>query len=302
MRVDTLLKLVGSTPMVELKRISPPGTRILLKLEFLNPTGSHKDRIAVYMIRDAMERLGLREGGCVVEASSGNTATSVAFVAKLLGLRAVLAVPRETSWANVATLRALGAEVVFCSDNPSDPDYCPEVAKRIAEERGGVYLNQRANPANARAHYETTAVEIWRDTNGEIDAFVMGIGTGGTITGVGRFLKERKGDVLIVGVTPKGSALVGGSGGSRIEGLTSSSVPPLLDRSILDRVIEVSEEEALEGVKLLAEKEGILAGPSTGANIVASLRIARELGRGTIVTLACDSLLKYPEILRSLAK
>ncbi|NPA97254.1 MAG: cysteine synthase family protein [Crenarchaeota archaeon] len=300
MLVSSLVDLIGSTPMVELRRISPSGTRILLKLEYLNPSGSHKDRIALYMIRDAMESGRLREGGYVVEASSGNTAAAVALMAKLMGLRAVLAVPRDISWAKIAMLRALGAEIVFCSDNPSDPDYCPEVAKRVAEERGGVYLYQRGNPANARAHYETTAAEIWRDTGGNIDAFVMGVGTGGTITGIGKYLKERKREIMVVAVTPKGSVLAGGKGEDTIEGLTSGSIPPLLDTSVIDKVVEVSTEEAKEGVKLLAEKEGILAGLSTGANIVASIRVAEELGKGTIVTIAADSLLKYPELLKEL--
>ncbi len=301
--IKSVLEAIGSTPLVELRKVSPSGTRILMKLEFLNPAGSHKDRIALYMIKDIIEKYGLKPGDYVVEASSGNTATSVAFVARVLGLKAVLAVPRETSRVKVATLRALGAEVVHCSSNPSDPDYCLEVAKRIAEERGGIYLDQHGNPANARAHYETTAVEIWRDTGGAIDAFVMGVGTGGTITGVGKFLKERKRDVLVVAVTPRGSVLAGGKGGDRIEGLSSNSIPPLLDMSVVDRVIEVSYEEAVEGVKMLVREEGILAGLSSGANLIASIRVAKELGKGsTIVTLAADSLYKYPDLLELVLK
>jgi len=295
----SIVDAIGSTPLVMLKRLSERfglKARIYVKLEYMNPTGSHKDRIAYYMIRDAIEKRGLKPGDIVTEASSGNTAISVAFVAKLFGLRAIIAIPREVSEVKVALVKSFGAGVVSCSSDPSAPDYCNEVAKKLAEEYGGVYLNQHGNYANVRAHYETTAPEIWRDLDGNIDAFVMGIGTGGTITGVGKYLKERK-SVLIVGVTPRGSALVGGRGVERIEGLSSRSVPPLLDRSVVDRIIEVSFDEALEGVKLLLE-EGIAAGPSSGANLVAALRIAKELDGANIVTIAADSLFRYPDVMK----
>jgi cysteine synthase len=189
----SVLDLIGGTPLVELKRVRPlGGARVFVKLEFVNPTGSHKDRIALYMIRDAIQRHGLRPGDVVVEASSGNTAISVAFVAQQFKLKPVIVVPRGTSKSKIAILKLLGAEVIEGSDRPSDGDYYIRLAERIARERRGVFLNQYANPANALAHYETTAVEIWKALNGDMSAFVMGVGTGGTVTGVGRFLKERK--------------------------------------------------------------------------------------------------------------
>jgi len=299
-----VLRLIGNTPLVELKRIRPRGAaRIFVKLEYLNPTGSHKDRIALYMIRDALERGLVKPGGYVVEASSGNTGIAVAFVARLMGLKPVIVVPRETSIVKVELMKMLGAEVVFGDSDPSSPNSVKNLARRIAEERGGVYLDQHSNPANARAHYETTAREIWDALKGEVHAFVMGVGTGGTITGVGRFLREHRRDVLIVAVTPKGSALVGGSGIERIEGLSSKVVPELYDPSIVDRVIEVSLSDAVKMCVELARKEGILGGPSTGANVVAALRVAEELGEGrNVVTLAPDSIMRYVEILQELER
>jgi cysteine synthase A len=290
----TVLELIGNTPLVELKRVRPLGNaRVFIKLEFVNPTGSHKDRIALYMIKDAIQRYGLKPGDVVVEASSGNTAISVAFVAQQLSLKPIIVVPRGTSKSKIAMLRLLGAEVVEGGDKPSDEDYYIRLAERIARDRRGVFLNQYANPANAQAHYETTAVEIWRALDGEVSAFVMGVGTGGTIIGVGRFLKERKKDALIVAVTPKGSPLAGGTVGDRIEGLLYTDIPPLLDRSIIDKVIEVSYREAMEMAMRLAREEGLLVGISSAANTVAALRVAEELGKGNVVTLAADSILRY---------
>ncbi len=192
--MSSLLSLIGNTPMVELRRLVKPGwARVLVKLEYMNPTGSHKDRIALYMIRKAEREGLLKPGGLVVEASSGNTAISIAWVARLLGYKACVVVDERVAPAKVALIRALGAEVVFAPPvDPSHPKYYRNLARRIAEERGGVYLNQFENEANVQAHYETTAKEIWEQTGGKIDAFVMGVGTGGTITGVGKFFKGEK--------------------------------------------------------------------------------------------------------------
>ncbi|MCD6341023.1 MAG: cysteine synthase family protein [Desulfurococcales archaeon] len=299
-----VLDVIGSTPLVELRRLVPSNSaRVLVKLEYMNPTGSHKDRVAFYMIKDAEERGLLRPGSVVVEASSGNTGVSVAFVSRYLGYRAIVVIPKGTSKDKVFLIKVLGAEVVEGSDDPESPNYYVRLAEELAHKYGGVFLNQYENIANIRAHYETTGPEIWRDTGGSIDAFVMGVGTGGTITGVGRYLKERKSDVLIVAVTPKGSPLAGGKVGDRIEGLLYSDYPKLLDRSVVDKVIEVSLEDALRTCIKLAREEGILAGPSTGANIYAALMVARELGHGkTVVTLAADSILKYSTLLATQTK
>mgnify|MGYP001772903858 CR=1 FL=1 len=289
-----LLELIGGTPVVRLRRLAPPGIEVLVKLEYLNPTGSHKDRIALYMVRDAVEGLKLGRGDVVVEASSGNTAIAVTFVSKFYELKPVVVVEEEASPEKVAVLRLMGAEVIYGSSDPSSPRYYVRVAREVASERGGVFLNQYENPANVRAHYETTAREIWEATGGEVTAFVMGVGTGGTITGVGSFLKERSKGIGVYAVTPRGSRLVGGPGEDYIDGLASKNVYPNFDRGVVDGIVEVSRSEALDMCRRLAEVEGILGGPSTGANVYASLSIARSLPSGSrVVTIAPDTAFKY---------
>ncbi|MGC8679063.1 MAG: PLP-dependent cysteine synthase family protein [Fervidicoccaceae archaeon] len=293
--MSELLRLVGNTPLVELKRIERERkSRLLLKLEYYNPTGSHKDRIALHMIKNAIEEGKLREGDTVVEASSGNTAISVAFIARMFNLKPIVVVPEETSSVKVRLLEVLGAEIFYGTDDPVSENYYLRIAKRISIERKGLFLNQYENRSNIEAHYKTTAREIWEQSEGNIDAFVMGIGTGGTIMGVGKLLKERKKDVKIFGVTPKGSVLVGGTGKDKIEGLVHKWVPPLLDMKILDGIVEVSFSEAKEMTERLAGEEGILGGYSTGANVIASIKISEFLPeRSVIVTIAPDSLFKY---------
>ena len=288
-----LVDLIGNTPLVKLDKLSPPDIDIYVKLEYMNPTGSHKDRIALYMIRDAVERLGIRSG-YVVEASSGNTGISVAFVSKFYGLTPIISVEEEASPEKVAMLKLMGAEVICGSGDPNSPRYYIKMAEDIASERDGVFLNQYENPANIRAHYETTAREIWDALRGRITSFVMGVGTGGTITGVGRYLKERSPETRIFAVTPAGSKLVGGSGNEYIDGLASKGVYPNFDRSMVDGVIEVSRSEAIEMAKRLIREEGLLAGISAGANVTAALAIVKSLPAGSrIVTLAPDSAFRY---------
>jgi cysteine synthase len=292
--MKNIINIIGNTPIVELQKIKPStNVRIFAKLEFLNPTGSHKDRAALYMIKEAIKKHNLKPGDIIVEASSGNTGISVAFVAQRFGLKTLIVIPKNTSRCKVAILKMLGAEIFEGSEDPSSSDYYIKLAEELAKKHRGIFLNQYSNQANALAHYETTAEEIWCSLNGDIDAFVMGVGTGGTITGVGRYLKERKKDVLIVAVTPKGSPLAGGSKGEEIEGFLSAEIPSLLDKSIIDRIVEVSYEEAKEMAMRLAREEGILAGISSGANIAASLKIAEEVRRGNIVTIIADSVLRY---------
>ena len=198
----------------------------------------------------------------------------------------------------ISLLKALGAEVVIAPHVPPEhPQYYKKIAEKIAEEQNGVFLNQYANEANVQAHYETTAVEIWRQTNGRIDAFVMGVGTSGTLMGVGKFLKEKRKDILVVAVVPKGSALSRGGKLEYIEGLVEELKPALYNPEIVDEIVEVSAETAKEYM-LKALSEGILAGPSTGANLYASLKKAEELGEGkNIVTIAADSIFRYTHLL-----
>lgn len=296
----SIISLIGNTPIVKIGRLSEDvDAEIYVKLEYLNPTGSHKDRIAYYMIKDAEQKGLIKPGDVVVEASSGNTAISIAWVSSILGYRAEIFIEEGVSEAKISLIRSLGARVIRIPSS-SEEDYA-RAAEKYAEEHGYVFLNQYENEANVKAHYETTGPEIYRQLDGRIDAFVMGIGTGGTIAGVGRFLREKLGEkVRIIGVTPKGSKIAGGEvAPERIEGLASDMVPGIWERyrRLVDEVIEVSYEEALQTMKKLIRYEGVMGGLSTGANIHASLKVAKEIGEGVIVTLAPDSVLRYPHLL-----
>ena len=298
--MTSILKLIGNTPLIELKKLIPSnGARIFMKLEYMNPTGSHKDRIAWYMIKDAEERGMLTKDRPVIEASSGNTAISVAWVSSLLGYKSIIVVPEGTSPSKIAVIKSLGAEIVIAPNVPPDhPKYYKNLARELARERNGVFLNQYENKANIRAHYETTAREIWMQTNGDLDAFVMCVGTSGTLMGVAKFLRERKKDVKIVAVTTKGSPIAGGTKGEHIEGMAWLEKPKLYNSELVDEVIEVSAKEALDYMKELIRKEGILAGHSSGANIAAAVKVAEKLGRNKkVVTIAADNALRYIHLL-----
>lgn len=296
------MDIIGKTPMVKLRRLAEGCAPVYVKLEYLNPTGSHKDRIAFYMIKEAEERGLLKPGGTVVEASSGNTAISVAWLASQLGYKAVIVIERDASPAKVAVTKALGAEVIFAPKVPLDhSDHPINTARRIAEERGAVFLNQFENEANVRAHYETTGPEIYSELRGRVAAFVAGIGTGGTIVGVAKFLRERGVAARIVGIVPKGAPIATRelTIGEPIEGLATSSVPGIYLRysNLIDEVVEVSYREALETMVRLALEEGILGGLSTGANAAVAIRVASELSEGNVVTLAFDPLFRYTHLL-----
>lgn len=295
--VKDVLRLVGNTPIVKLE--PKEDVNLYVKLEYMNPTGSHKDRIALYMIRDAEEKGLLKPGGTVVEASSGNTAISVAWVCSLLGYRAVIFVEEEASEAKVKLIKLLGAEVIRVPElPPSHPDNILKRARRYAEEHGFLFLNQFGNEANVKAHYETTGPELYRQLNGEVDVFVMGIGTGGTIAGVGKYLREKLGSkVRIVGVVPQGSPIVRGEGsvGQPIEGLSTVSISDIVKRyrHIIDEIVEVDLDTAVKTAVEYARREGILGGMSTGACLHVALREAEKLKKGNVATLAPDSILRY---------
>ncbi|ABL78792.1 PLP-dependent cysteine synthase family protein [Thermofilum pendens] len=286
-------ELVGKTPVLELD--VPPG-KVYVKLEYTNPTGSHKDRIAVYMLRSAVEEGVLRPGGSFVEASSGNTAVSLAWAGVLAGFKPIIFAEDTISKGKLGLLLGMGAEVHLVPRKPwGDPDHYVNAAKRFAEENGLPFLNQYGNEANWRAHYETTGPELLSQTGG-VDAFVMGIGTGGTVIGIGKYLKERVPEARVVGVVPKGSPIAGGRLGDNIEGLASTFVPELYERHgrVVDSVEEVSLADALSSLKDLL-RAGVLAGPSTGA----SFHVARRLAsRGLrVAIIAADSVLRYPDLL-----
>ena len=298
-----ILSLIGSTPLVKLTKLwRREGVDVYVKLEYMNPTGSHKDRIALYMLRDASRRGLLRPGGVVVEASSGNTAISVAWLASLMGYKPIIVMEEGVSPVKVAVVKALGAEVIFAPRvPPGHPEHAENVARRIAEERGGVFLDQCSNEANVKAHYETTAREIYSELGSKVRTFVMGIGTGGTLVGVARFFKDRGLRVRIVGVVPRGSPIATGrpTMGERIEGLAATMVPEIYTRysGLVDEIVEVGFEEAWRTALRLAREEGILGGPSTGANVAVALREAEALEEGAVVTIAPDSIFRYAHLL-----
>ena len=290
--------VVGNTPLVALRRLGEglPG-EICAKLEYFNPGGSVKDRIGVAMI-DAAEEGGLIERGrsVIVEPTSGNTGIALAMVCAARGYELILTLPEGMSRERAKLLRAYGAEV---RETPSLGGMTEAVglAEEIREQRKGFMPQQFSNPANPAVHRRTTAEEIWRDTEGEVGAFVAGVGTGGTITGVGGFLRERSPGALIVAVEPSSSpVLSGGSPGPhKIQGIGAGFVPEVLDRSVIDETVAVSDEDALETARIAAKREGVLAGISAGANIKAALEVAArpEMKGKRVVTVVCDSGERY---------
>lgn len=283
---------IGGTPLVRLNRITEgAGATVLAKLESANPAASVKDRIGAAII-DAAEASGeLQPGGTIVEGTSGNTGIALAMVAAARGYKLVLAMPETMSRERRGVLRAYGAELVL-TPGPDGMKGAVAKAEEIAAERGGILARQFSNAANPQVHRETTAEEIWADTEGDIDAFVAGIGTGGTITGVGQVLKQRKDDIRVVAVEPADSPILTGgeAGPHKIQGLGANFVPEILDTEVYDEVVDVELDDALRVARELGTKEGILAGISSGANVYAALELAKrpEMDGKTIVVVVCD--------------
>ncbi|MGH7647550.1 MAG: cysteine synthase A [Gemmatimonadaceae bacterium] len=292
----TVSSAIGRTPMVRLERVVEPDmAEVWVKMEGMNPGGSIKDRTALGMIVDAEQRGVLTPGGTIVEPTSGNTGVGLAQVAAARGYRLILCLPAQMSEERKRTLLAYGAELVL-----TDPERrmlaAIEEAERIRDTTGAWMPNQFSNPANPRVHYETTGPEIWDQMHGRVDAFVYGSGTGGTISGVGRFLKEHDRTIQVITVEPARSAVL--SGGSRgehkFQGMGPGFIPDNLDRSVIDRIVTAWEEDAFPFARRLAREEGLFVGMSSGAIAYSALRVARELGPGKrVAMIAPDSGARY---------
>ncbi len=304
----TILDCIGNTPLIRLQRINPnPLATLLAKVEFTNPGGSIKDRMVLHIINEAEKSGQLNAGGTIIENTSGNTGAAVAMISAIRGYKAILTMPDKVSKEKQNALKAFGAEIIVCptSAPPDSPEHYVTVAIKLAAETPNSFrLNQYDNKKNPEAHYLTTGPEIWKQTHGKVDYFVASASTGGTISGIGRYLKEKNPKVKVVMPDPIGSIYydyfktgkipIGGNCNYQLEGIGEDHIAHAMDFSILDDVIKVTDKDAFQCGRRLAQEEGIFAGGSSGANVWASLEIARKLIEpATIVTVLPDGGIKY---------
>ena len=297
---NNAIELIGNTPMVRINKIPGlTGGNVYAKMELFNPGGSIKDRICLSMIEAAEKAGKLSPGDTIIEPTSGNTGIGLALVAAVKGYKAILVMPESMSTERFGLLSSFGAEVVLTSAIDGMKGSIIE-AERLLKENPGYFMpDQFSNPANPEAHRRTTAPEIWDDMNGEVDAFVAAVGTGGTITGVGEVLKARNKNIRIVAVEPASSPVISGGspGPHKIQGIGAGFIPSVLNRNIIDEIIPVTDDEAFETAKLLSKEEGLMVGISSGANVFAAMKVAKKLGAGkNVVTVLCDTGERYISI------
>ena len=303
---NSLLEMIGNTPLLEIKNIDVGVCRLFVKMESQNPGGSIKDRVAVSIIEQAEKDGLLKKGGTIVEATAGNTGIGLALVGALKGYRVILVIPDKMSREKILHLKALGTEIVFTRSDVSkeDPEYYHNIAERIVNETpGAFYANQFGNPANAKAHEETTGPEIWEQMDHNIDAFVAGVGSGGTLSGVGKFFKNISPSTQIVAADPEGSVIFDAvkkgtfsyEGGSWfVEGIGEDFIPDVLDLSYIDDAVKIPDSKAFETLDLLLKKEGILAGSSAGTLVAGAIEWCRaQTEPKRVVSLICDTGNKY---------
>jgi len=293
---ENIIEVVGQTPMLHMRRITPAGAAdVYAKLEYLNPGGSVKDRAAIGMIKRAEEQGRLKLGGTIVEATAGNTGIGLALIGVNRGYHVIVCVPERFSEEKVKVMRGLGAEVIRTPDAEGMKGAIRRAKEIAAGIPGSFVALQFENPANPDFHYETTAREIFEQMEGKLDAVVIGVGTGGTFTGVARFMKKHLPNVHCVAVETQGSVLGGGPPGEhKVEGIGASFIPETFDAGVADEIIMVSDKDAFDTVARLARKEGVLGGSSAGANVFAALRVAEKLGEGKrVVTVIPDLAERY---------
>lgn len=297
---ESITELIGNTPLLEVKNLEREEklkAKVLVKLEYFNPAGSVKDRVALSMIADAEKNGRIRPGATIIEPTSGNTGIGLAAVAAARGYKAIFVMPETMSIERRKLLLGYGAQIVLTEGSKGMSGAIEKAAELEKETENAIVLGQFVNEANPEAHYRTTGPEIWKDTDGKVDIFIAGAGTGGTVTGVGRYLKEKNPDVEVIAVEPSGSPVLSGgkAGPHGLQGIGAGFIPQILDTGIYDKVNPVKEEEAYAAARLLADREGILVGITSGAALYTALQEARKMENEekVIVALLPDTGERY---------